>query len=116
MLLHTGKLSKDSATMSESDTVLSRGAKLLSSSPQAANNIATISMDPIAALRLPPWWPCALGNKLPSAVRQDDSSRNFFTNASKRCLSKENVIYFHPKKSKTSPKHRHKSRSHITDG
>jgi hypothetical protein len=70
----------------------------LSSHPTKAN--AIISMDPIAALRLPPWWPCALGNKLPSAVRQDDSSRNFFINASKRCLSKENVIYFHPKTTK----------------
>jgi hypothetical protein len=37
---------------------------------------------------------------LPSAVRQDDRSRNFFIKAPKRCLSKENVIYFHPKKAK----------------
>jgi hypothetical protein len=44
------------------------------------------------------------------------ATRNFFINASKRCLSKKNVIYFHQKKSKTSPKHQHKSRPHITDG
>lgn len=52
-----------------------------SSSPHAARN-ATMKMDPIAAMRLPPWWPCALGNKLPSAVRQDDSTKNFFINTS----------------------------------
>jgi hypothetical protein len=51
----------------------------LSSHPTKAN--AIISMDPIATL-------------------QDDRSRNFFINASKRCLSKENVIYFHPQKAK----------------
>jgi hypothetical protein len=36
----------------------------------------------------------------PIATLQDDRSRNFFINASKQCFSKENVIYFHPKKAK----------------
>jgi hypothetical protein len=36
----------------------------------------------------------------PIATLQDDRSRNFFINAFKQCFSKENVIYFHPKKAK----------------
>ena len=73
-----------SVTLEEDDSTAGSSfcpadAEELSSHPTTAN--ATISIDPIAALRL-----------------QDDRSRNFFIKAAKQYLSKENVIYFHPKK------------------
>jgi hypothetical protein len=67
----------DEVTSEESSFALAEGDHD-SSSPHPTTANAIISMDPIAALRL-----------------QDNSTRNFFINASKQCLSKENVIYFH---------------------
>ena len=69
LLLDLGCLAEEELSASDADED--------ESSPHAARNAST-KMDPIAAMRLPPWWPCALGNKLPSAVRQDDSTKNFF--------------------------------------
>jgi hypothetical protein len=75
----------------EADDESSHAARNANNTREIATHFVlamTCWMDPITAPL----------DKLRDQRLQDDRSGNFFIKAFKQCLSKENVIYFHPKK------------------